>query len=124
TNTVEPADPAAENVDVLLVSVPFYHVAGATTMLSSVWGGRKMVILQQFDPGAWLGAVRTHGVTHSFVVPTMLKRIMAHPNFEKTDLDSLKLVASGAAQMPCAVVTRAVEQSRSGLVNAYGPPTA
>src|SRR5574341_241172 len=72
TNTVEPADPGAENVDVLLVSVPFYHVAGATTMLSSVWGGRKMVILPQFDPKAWLEAVEKHRVTHSFVVPTTL----------------------------------------------------
>ena len=86
TNTVEPADPGAENIDVMLVSVPFFHVAGATTMLSSVWGGRKLVILPQFDPSAWLEAVQSHGVTHSFVVPTMLKRIMEHPNFEKTNL--------------------------------------
>jgi acyl-CoA synthetase (AMP-forming)/AMP-acid ligase II len=120
TNTVEPADPGAENVDVLLVSVPFYHVAGATTMLSSVWGGRKMVVLPQFDPGAWLDAVQTHRVTHSFVVPTMLKRIMEHPNFAQTDLSSLKLVAYGAAPMPYEVVTRAVQAFQCGLMNAYG----
>jgi acyl-CoA synthetase (AMP-forming)/AMP-acid ligase II len=120
TNTVEPADPGAEAVDVLLVSVPFYHVAGATTMLSSVWGGRKMVILPQFDPGAWLEAVQTHRVTHSFVVPTMLKRIMEHDNFPKTDLSSLKLVAYGAAPMPYEVVTRAVQVFKCGLMNAYG----
>jgi len=120
TNTVEPADPAAEDVDVLLVSVPFYHVAGATTMLSSVWGGRKMVILAQFDPAAWLEAVQTHRVTHSFVVPTMLKRIMDQPGFDKCDLRSLKLLAYGAAPMPYEVVTRAVKVFRCGLMNAYG----
>jgi acyl-CoA synthetase (AMP-forming)/AMP-acid ligase II len=120
TNTVEPADPGAENVDVLLVSVPFYHVAGATTMLSCVWGGRKMVILPQFDPGAWLEAVQTHRVTHSAVVPTMLKRIMEHANFEKTDISSLKLVSYGAAPMPYEVVTRAVQVFKCGLMNAYG----
>src|SRR5207244_2717660 len=70
TNTVEPADPGAESVDVLLVSVPFYHVAGATTMLSSVRGGRKMVVLPQFDPGAWREAVQHHRVAHSLHVPT------------------------------------------------------
>ena len=120
TNTVEPADPAAENVDVLLVSVPFYHVAGATTMLSSVWSGRKMVVLPQFDPGAWLEAVQTHRVTHSFVVPTMLKRIMEHPDFDKRDLSSLKLVVYGAAPMPFEVVTKAVQKFSCGLMNAYG----
>ncbi len=120
TNTVEPADPGAESVDVLLVSVPFYHVAGATTMLSSVWGGRKMVVLPQFEPGAWLKAVQEHKVTHSFVVPTMLKRIMEHPDFGKTDISSLKLVAYGAAPMPYEVVTKAVQVFKCGLMNAYG----
>src|SRR3990172_7303980 len=120
TNTVEPADPAAEAVDVLLVSVPFYHVAGATTMLSAVWGGRKMVILPQFDPAAWLEAVQTHRVTHSFVVPTMLKRIMDQPDFDKHDLSSLKLVAYGAAPMPWEVVIKAVQVFKCGLMNAYG----
>jgi acyl-CoA synthetase (AMP-forming)/AMP-acid ligase II len=120
TNTVAPADPSEESPDVLLVSVPFYHVAGATTMLSSVWGGRKMVILPQFDPKAWLDAVQKHGVTHSFVVPTMLKRIMEHPDFGSYDLSSLKLVAYGAAPMPWEVVTHAVQVFKCGLMNAYG----
>jgi acyl-CoA synthetase (AMP-forming)/AMP-acid ligase II len=120
TNTVAPADPSEEKPDVLLVSVPFYHVAGATTMLSAVWGGRKMVILPQFDPKAWLEAVHNHGVTHSFVVPTMLKRIMEHPDFGKYNLDTLKLVAYGAAPMPWEVVTHAVKVFKCGLMNAYG----
>ena len=120
TNTVTPADPSDENPEVLLVSVPFYHVAGATTMLTSVWAGRKMVILPQFDPKAWLEAVDKHGVTHSFVVPTMLKRIMEHPDFGNYDLSSLKLVAYGAAPMPWEVVTHAVKVFKCGLMNAYG----
>jgi acyl-CoA synthetase (AMP-forming)/AMP-acid ligase II len=124
TNTVAPADPGDENPDVLLVSVPFYHVAGATTMISSVWGGRKMVILPQFDPAAWLAAVQEHGVTHSFVVPTMLKRIIEHPDFDKSDLSSLKLVAYGAAPMPYEVLVNSIEKFQkwpnAGLMNAYG----
>jgi acyl-CoA synthetase (AMP-forming)/AMP-acid ligase II len=120
TNTAEPADPAAEDVDVLVVSVPFCHVAGATTMLSSVWSGRKLVILPQFDPEGWLKAVHTHRVTHSFVVPTMLKRIMDHPEFDKYDLSSLQLLAYGAAPMPYEVVTKAVGVFSCGLMNAYG----
>jgi acyl-CoA synthetase (AMP-forming)/AMP-acid ligase II len=78
------------------------------------------VILPQFEPGVWLEAVQTHKVTHSFIVPTMLKRIMEHPNFEKMDLSSLKLVAYGAAPMPYEVVTRAVGVFQCGLMNAYG----
>ncbi len=120
TNTVAPADPSIENPDVLLVSVPFYHVAGATTMLSAVWGGRKMVILPQFDPKAWLEAVQTHRVTHSFIVPTMLKRIMEHPEFDNYDISSLQLITYGAAPMPWEVITKAVGIFKCGLMNAYG----
>ena len=118
TNTMEPANP--ETHDVTLLSVPIYHVAGATAMLSSVWGGRTLVVLPQFDPHAWLEAVQAHGVTHSFVVPTMLKRIMDQPDFDKYDLSSLRLIAYGAAPMPYEVVTRAVQVFKCGLMNAYG----
>jgi acyl-CoA synthetase (AMP-forming)/AMP-acid ligase II len=120
TNTANPADPSDENPEVLLVSVPFYHVAGATTMLTSVWAGRKMVILPQFDPKAWLEAVDKHGVTHSFVVPTMLKRIMEHPDFDNYNLSSLELVTYGAAPMPWEIVTHAVKVFKCGLMNGYG----
>ncbi|MEX0750817.1 MAG: AMP-binding protein, partial [Dehalococcoidia bacterium] len=80
TNTMNPADPG-EEPDVTLLSVPMFHVAGVTPLMSSVWGGRTLVILPQFDPKAWLEAVHNEKVTHSFVVPTMLKRIMEHEDF-------------------------------------------
>jgi acyl-CoA synthetase (AMP-forming)/AMP-acid ligase II len=118
TNTMEPANP--ETHDVTLLSVPIYHVAGATAMLSSVWGGRTLAMLPQFDPQAWLEAVQAHGVTHSFVVPTMLKRVMELPDFDKYDLSTLRLIAYGAAPMPYEVVTKAVQVFKCGLMNAYG----
>ncbi len=119
TNTMNPADPA-EDAEVTLLSVPIFHVAGVTPIMSSVWGGRTLVILPQFDPELWLKAVQHERVTHSFVVPTMLKRIMDHPDFAKYDLSSLKLITYGAAPMPYEVVARAVDVFECGLMNAYG----
>ena len=117
-NTMEPANP--ETSAVTLVSVPLYHIAGATAIMSSIWGGRTLVLLPQFDPAAWLEAVQRERVTHAFVVPTMLKRIMDDPNFDRSDLSSLQLIAYGAAPMPYEVVRRAVEVFDCGLMNAYG----
>ena len=119
TNTMNPADPDTPP-DVTLVSVPFYHVAGATTMMSSIWGGRTLAILPQFDPKVWLETVQRERVSHSFVVPTMLKRTMEHPDFAKYDLSSLKLITYGAAPMPYEVVRKAVDVFTCGLMNAYG----
>ncbi len=117
-NTMEPATP--DKHEVTLLSVPIAHVAGLTAIISSMWGGRTLVVLPQFSEGAWLQAVEQERVTHSFIVPTMLKRVMEHQDFSKTDLSSLKLIAYGAAPMPYEVVRKAVEVFDCGLMNAYG----
>ena len=119
TNTMSPADPSEEG-EVTLLSVPIFHVAGVTPIMSSVWGGRTLVILPQFDPKLWLEAVQNERVTHSFVVPTMLKRIMEYPDFARYNLSSLKLITYGAAPMPFEVVSKAVDAFGCGLMNAYG----
>ncbi|MBI2760942.1 MAG: long-chain-fatty-acid--CoA ligase [Chloroflexi bacterium] len=118
--SVEMANPEDENVDVQLVSVPFFHVAGATTMTLAIYSGRTLVILAQFTPEGWMEAVQNEKVTISFVVPTMLKRIMEHPDFDKYDLSSLKSITYGAAPMPYEVVSRAVQVFTCDLNNAYG----
>jgi acyl-CoA synthetase (AMP-forming)/AMP-acid ligase II len=118
-NTMNPADPEQPR-EVTLLSVPVYHVAGLTAIMSSIWGGRTLVVLPQFEPGLWLESVQKERVTHSFVVPTMLKRIMEHPDFDKYDLSSLQLITYGAAPMPYEVVRRAVDAFECGLMNAYG----
>jgi acyl-CoA synthetase (AMP-forming)/AMP-acid ligase II len=118
-NTMSPADPSAEHEKTLL-SVTIAHVAGITAILSSIWGGRSLVILPQFDPELWLQAVEREKVTHAFVVPTMLKRLMDFPDLGNYDISSLKLITYGAAPMPFEVVCRAIEVFSCDLMNAYG----
>lgn len=127
-NTQSPADPVSDQ-EVVLVSVPFFHIAGATTMMSAVFSGRRLVILPNFDPAAWLKAVEDEGVTHAFVVPTMLKRIMEAPEFEAANLSSLRNITYGAAPMPYEVVRHAVDAfgpdgKDVGLMNSYGQTEA
>ena len=118
-NTMSPADPDGEH-EKTLMSVTIAHVAGLTAALSSIWGGRTLITLPQFDPEAWLQAVEKERVTHTFVVPTALKRIMDYPYFTRHDLNSLRLITYGAAPMPFDVVCRAIEVFECGLMNAYG----
>ena len=118
-NTQNPVDPTTDP-DVTMVSVPFFHVAGATTMLGSLWAGRKLAILPQFDPAAWLDTVEREKVSHAFVVPTMLKRVMEVDDFDKYDISSLQLITYGAAPMPFEVVRQAIDVFDCGLMNAYG----
>lgn len=117
----QPADPDVH--DKLLVSAPFFHVAGATAMMLGIWSGRTIVILPAFTPEHWLQAVSEEGATHAFVVPTMLKRIMEFPDFDTYDLSTMRSITYGAAPMPYEVVRKACDVFSPrgiGLVNAYG----
>jgi acyl-CoA synthetase (AMP-forming)/AMP-acid ligase II len=125
-NTQAPADPTLDQQSIL-VSVPFYHIAGATTMMSAIFSGRKLAILPQFEAEAWLTTVQNEAVNVAFVVPTMLKRLMEVENLDDYDLSALRLITYGAAPMPYQVVRQAVDvfpPNGIDLMNAFGQTEA
>jgi acyl-CoA synthetase (AMP-forming)/AMP-acid ligase II len=118
--TVELADGTPRGTG--LLSAPLYHIAGATNIMTSMFAGRKIVVLPQFDATAWLEAVAREGVTHAFLVPTMMKQLIDHPHFARYDLSSLQNLSYGGAAMPFPVIRRAIEMfpRTVGFVNAFG----
>ena len=104
-----------------LVSVPPYHVAGMATILTALYGGRRLLYLPSFDPAAWVVLVRDEAATHAMVVPTMLGRILDVLDERGESLPSLMHLAYGGGRMPVPVVERALRHlPHVGLVNAYG----
>lgn len=104
-----------------LVSVPPYHVAGISAVLSSVYAGRRIVQLEAFDAGAWVELARTEAVTHAMVVPTMLNRILDVLDGDGQGLPALRHLSYGGGRMPTPVVERALDLLPGvGFVNAYG----
>jgi acyl-CoA synthetase (AMP-forming)/AMP-acid ligase II len=91
-----------------MMTVPFFHVGGAIGTLSSLYSGNTYVVQNRFDAGEWLRLVQEHRVTSTFLVPTMLARILDHPDFGNTDLSSLASIAYGAAAAPITLVSSAM----------------
>jgi acyl-CoA synthetase (AMP-forming)/AMP-acid ligase II len=120
TANVEMADGTERGVQ--LVCMPFYHIAGTTAYMTNIWTGRKVVVMPQFDPRAWLELVHGEKVTHAVVVPTMMKQLLDEPAFATTDLSSLTNLVYGGAAMPIQVIRRAIDAfpKTVGFVNAYG----
>jgi acyl-CoA synthetase (AMP-forming)/AMP-acid ligase II len=118
--TVEMADGTPRGIS--LLCAPLYHIAGTANIMTALWAGRKLVVLRQFEPRAWLAAVQDEKVTHAFVVPTMLKQLIDHPEFARFDLSSLENLSYGGAPMPFPVIRRAIElfPKTTGFVNAFG----
>jgi acyl-CoA synthetase (AMP-forming)/AMP-acid ligase II len=90
--------------------------------MTTLWTGRRLVITPQFEAGQWLETVARERVTHAFVVPTMMKHLLDHPEFERFDVSSLEVLSYGGAPMPFPVIRRAIERfpRNVGFVNAFG----
>ena len=90
--------------------VPSFHVGGMLGLLVSLYSGDTTVIQPRFDAGVWLSLVATQRVNSAFLVPTMLARILDHPDLDTTDVSSLRVVSYGAAAAPVELVRRAMAQ--------------
>jgi fatty-acyl-CoA synthase len=104
-----------------LVSVPPYHVAGISAVLSSVYAGRRVVYLSNFSPEAWVEVVRREGITQAMVVPTMFGRILDVIERDGGGLPSLRHLSYGGGRMPLPVIERGLALLPDvAFVNAYG----
>ncbi|HVT78738.1 MAG TPA: class I adenylate-forming enzyme family protein, partial [Acidimicrobiales bacterium] len=112
---------AAGEDEATIVSVPPYHIASVSSVLSTTYVGRRVVQLEHFEPQLWVDAVRRENVTHAMVVPTMLNRILDVVEADGAGLPSLRSLAYGGGPMPMPVVERAITLLPGvDLVNAYG----
>lgn len=114
----------AEEDEATLVSVPPYHIAGMSAILTATYGGRRLVQLPAFEPTVWVNTARTEHITHAMVVPTMLARILEV--LEATDnththLPHLRHLSYGGGRMPIPVIEHALRLlPQVTFVNAYG----
>ena len=114
---------SAEEDDAIVVTVPPYHIAGISAVLSSTYACRRMVQLEGFDAKAWLGACREHKVSNAFLVPTMLQRIVDHlgETGEGANLPALRALAYGGGKMPLSTIQKAMQLlPHVDFTNAYG----
>jgi long-chain acyl-CoA synthetase len=114
--------PSVEPVpSVSIMSVPLVHIGGMLGLLVALAKGSTTVVLTRFDAGEWLSSVERHGVTTAFLVPTMLYRILEHPNFAVTDLSSLASLSYGAAPATPELIRRTMDALPGvALMNTFG----
>ena len=89
---------------------PMFHVAGGARLFSVTAAGATHAVIEAFDPAAFLSAIERFRVTVTVVVPTVLNRLVDHPDLHRYDLSSLRLLSYGASPMPEALLKRALER--------------
>lgn len=111
----------ADPDEAILVSVPPYHIAAVSAVITSVYAGRRIVQLPNFDAEEWVTVAAAERVTQAMVVPTMLGRILDVLENRGEKLPGLRHLSYGGGKMPNQVIERALKLLPSvDLVNAYG----
>jgi acyl-CoA synthetase (AMP-forming)/AMP-acid ligase II len=84
--------------DVTLVTGPLFHVGGMQTLLRALVVGDSLVLSRgKYDPASVLESIERHRVTRWNAVPTMVSRLLDHPDASRRDVSSLKSISVGGA---------------------------
>ena len=100
------------NADTMYLSpAPLYHAAPLRYCRSVQRLGGTVVVMDKFDPEAYLRLVEQYRITFSQIVPTMLIRMLKLPAQvrERYDVSSLNCMVHAAAPMPVAAKEQGIE---------------
>jgi len=98
--------------DIALITGPLFHVGQMQTLLRAVIVGDTLVVTRgKYDPAEVLELIERHKISRWTAVPTMVSRLLDHPDVRRRDLSSLKSISIGGAPVHAELMRR----MRTGL---------
>jgi long-chain acyl-CoA synthetase len=115
--------------DRFLALAPMAHGAGFAFAMAPLYFGARIDVPPRFDPEDVLRRLATDAITGVFVVPTLLRDLLALPagvlERYRGRFAALRAIISNAAALPQAIKERAVEYFGPGLLHeTYGSTEA
>ncbi|MEZ4332647.1 MAG: long-chain-fatty-acid--CoA ligase [Myxococcota bacterium] len=111
-------DVGADSVN--LIAMPLFHIAGSGFALTAFCAGAEGVLVRELDPALVLRLIERHRVTHSLLVPAVLRVLPLTPGVERTDVSSLRAIVYGASPISEEVLVRAMKTFGCGFIQVYG----
>jgi acyl-CoA synthetase (AMP-forming)/AMP-acid ligase II len=102
-----------------LVVAPMTHAAGGVTLMMSAMGATN-VILSGFDAERIMSAIERHRVTHLFLPPTAVYRLLAHPDVRRHDYSSLRYFNYASAPMAPERIKEAIDIFGPVMMTGFG----
>ena len=88
------------SADVALHTGPLFHIGGAQGMMRSLTVGNTLVLPGgRFDPAEALALIEQWTITRWAAVPTMVSRVLEHPDVHRRNLRSLRALTLGGAPL-------------------------
>lgn len=107
--------------DVSINALPIYHCAQRDVFMNPVFWLGGTNILMGPDLTQILKNIEKYKATMFFAPPTVWIGLLRHPDFDKTDLSSLKKLYYGASIMPVEILRELIERlPGTRIYNYYG----
>ncbi len=101
-------------------AAPMFHLADAWATFSITWVGGKHVFVPVFDTGAVLRLIQEEKITITNLIPTMLNMMVHHPDVDKYDYSSLRVLMSGGAPIAPELVKKIISTFGCDYIQTYG----
>jgi acyl-CoA synthetase (AMP-forming)/AMP-acid ligase II len=105
---------------VTLLATPLYSNTTLSSLVQTLGAGGSIALLAKFDAGIWLATASRLRATHAMLVPVMCQRLLAHPDFDRTDLTSFRMKYCTSAPFGAAAKREMLERWPGGLIEYYG----
>ena len=106
---------------VYLHAAPMFHMADFAGSMNAVLSCATNVIVPAFEPSQVLRVLDDMAVTHTLLVPAMIKMVLNHPAVGEHALLDMQCIIYGASPMPVAVLEQCMALwPHIGMTQAYG----
>lgn len=106
--------------DITINAGPYWHSAPRDFAALALYLGGTAIVPDKFDAELYLADVERYRATNSFLVPTMLQRLVVSPDLKRRDTSSMRALISGGAPLPSTVKERVLDAFGPVLTEFYG----
>ncbi len=103
-----------------LLSTPLYSNTTLVAFAPALGLGGCVHLMQRFDAAAWLATAQRERITHTMLVPVQYSRLLAHADFDRTDLSSFEMKFCTSAPFGAGLKADVLHHWPGGLVEVYG----
>ncbi len=107
----------------VLISLPFYHGFGLSTLIISLLMGKKVCLQKRFDAIKTLEIIQREQIEVMPIVPAMLSRFWQIEN-AKEKMKSLRCLISGGDRLPKSLIDTTHKEIGEVIFNLYGTSEA
>ena len=107
----------------VLISLPFYHGFGLSTLIISLLMGKKICLQKRFDALQTLAIIQREKIEVMPIVPAMLARFWQIEGAKKK-MKSLRCLISGGDRLPKSLIETTHEEIGEVIFNLYGTSEA